>query len=96
MATYSVFNHKNSLVKINFASAQDLENFIAYFGTLEWVVIRPTLGAMTLTPDVLDHLNRLGYGKGCVNKVAAIKFLRAMTGMGLKETKDFCDTHLWS
>lgn len=93
MTAYVVKSNIHGL-SFSLTSEKDRNNFLAYFGEA-WYSVNPSLGVMTLTDTVRDALNKLGYGKGCTNEIAAIKFLSSMTGASLKETNDFFKEHIW-
>jgi uncharacterized membrane protein len=92
------FTLRNSAgVTVSFASEVDMNNMLSTLGDEHtWNRVRPSLGSMTLNEHVIDALERLGYGKGTRDKIGAIKFIRSMTGAGLIDTKNFCETYLWS
>ena len=52
-----------------------------------------TLNHIKFTKFMRDYI-RTGAGADA-DKIAAIKFVRGITGTGLKETKDFVDAHIF-
>lgn len=75
-------------------------NFTAYRNTQVEALIC-LLANVLLAEDGLSPIKQVNIATNLLNtvfdgkKIACIKFIREQTGMGLKDSKEFCEDYVW-